>query len=188
MTKFFIKSSTFKEVTPNILNKSVFIGSVSFENRSMGAIDLIKTHSQLNKFEFYIMKIEDDKSFYKEQCNKLQGENLVKLTSLLDTSVKSFINGTLSKSEDIVEKIQNIIKNQTMDIFFDISTTPKKIFFPIIKFLCENWIQKRKVFIVYTKAINYPHWLSKDPEDVSHLPGFVGSYSGGKKHVWIPIL
>jgi len=188
MSNFLIENFSFRKVLQDVKEKSIFIGATSFESRCTEAVKLIRNYSSVNNFDFYIANIEDDKNYYRDQCSDLQNKNRLVIKNLLDKTRKTFIDGMLSKSDEVVGKIQNLIAGKESDIFFDISTVPTKIFFPIVKFLFKNINYDHKIYIIYTSVINYPHWLSKDPEEVSYISGFVGSYSGGKKHIWIPIL
>lgn len=188
MNRLFLNSGKFEETINDVSETSIFIGSVSFEDRHKGALVLMKGRKLLSNFSIFIIEIEDNESFYKDSCNELQKKNLEDLKYFLGDRIRPGIKGTLSNSDFIVQEIVRIIEKEEKDVFFDISTIPKKIFFPIIKFLYENWVHNHKVFIIYTKAEHYPIWLSKDPEEISYLPGFAGHYAGGKECVWIPIL
>lgn len=183
-----ISKHNFKKMGNEITDKIFFISTVSFEERCSGSIINTKSVIDLKNFVFSLLEIEDDKSYYRQQCYDLQKENLSRIKRILGDLYSTPIKGKLSNSENLVQALISLIEKEDRSIILDITCLPKKVFFPIIKYLYNHWISRHEVFIIYTTALNYPHWLSRDPEEVSFIPAFAGQYSSGKRNYWVPIL
>lgn len=183
-----IRSCSLREIMNSVSEKSVLLVSVNFEDRHRGVLDVISELKLFKMLRIYLLEIEDDEGFFKKECNEIQEKNLNMLRSALGGRIISEIKCKRSECETLVAKVEGIVRREKKPVFFDISTLPKKVFFPITKFLSEEWVKSYRVVVAYAEALNYPQWLSKDPEEPSYLPGFAGLYAGGRECVWIPIL
>lgn len=82
----------------------------------------------------------------------------------------------LARSEELVKTVEALIAGASADVICDISTLPKRIFFPVIKLLL-NSESINNLVVAYTRPNAYtPQALSEDPDPWRHLPLFAPPY------------
>ncbi len=78
----------------------------------------------------------------------------------------------LKSSIDTIEAIVSEAVNRSPNIIFDITSFPKRWFFPIVRLLLES-DDVKNLMIVYTKGDRHAVTLSENPEVLRVLPGFL---------------
>ena len=82
----------------------------------------------------------------------------------------------LEKSDQIVSGADRVIENSSPNLVIDITSLPKRFFFPLIR-RCLQSPKLRNVVVTYTPAAKYAEGkLSEDPEPWRQLPMFGGKY------------
>lgn len=139
--------------------KSLFIGSISFEKRCLNAFKIISNYPGLkNQIKFILYKVK-----------KHSGPDFEEMDENLEINLEEFLKIDFYKSKkikikdyDIFDKNKNLmgydiirkdleeIKEYFNDVFFDISSFPRSVFFPIIKILTSNMLFNN-IYILWTE-------------------------------------
>ncbi len=77
----------------------------------------------------------------------------------------------LQDIDTIMEELEHFLQNSSPRIILDISSMPKRWFFPLIKFLLEK-PQVETLVVTYTSALTYGEQLSSDPAALAPIPTF----------------
>ena len=95
--------------------------------------------------------------------------------------------GKLSRLDALVDEVVAHVEQSNGVFVLDLTCFPKGVFFPVVRTLA-HLPGKRRFFVGYVTALEYPYELSRDFAEVRPVQGFVGEYGGGKEHAWVPIL
>lgn len=141
------------------------LACLSTEDRFNSAFNILQAKEKLNSSRFY--KIIDPAS-----------QDSVIIAEKLQTN-GSYINGCsleehqlLEPSHRIVDSVNNFIKDCTGNVILDISTFPKRFFFPIIKLLLKQKLNN--LIVAYSTPKAYCQGdLSGNPYPWDHLPLFM---------------
>lgn len=144
------------------------IGCISFEERCYAIRSLIP-HNRAVKDLYFDIK-PPATSYLISQNSKLKQNREILLASGLRTSDIIEIN-LLASVNDFLEPVKDFINRSNGNIVFDISSFPKRFFFPILKSLVKS-TEVNNLVVTYTKPIKYTEGeLSGDPSEWSHIPG-----------------
>ena len=95
----------------------------------------------------------------------------------------------------IIQFVKKLNINNTSDIFVDISSLPKSIYFPLIKTIAGLIItnkQNQNLFIITCQDSELDRSITESVDDVRSLASFGGTYQmEGKIHaekIWVPLL
>jgi hypothetical protein len=80
----------------------------------------------------------------------------------------------LSDLDSINDQLNNFLAVASPDVILDISTMPKRWFFPILKLLTQNEYV-RNLLVTYSSPLKYGEVLSENPDPIRMFPGFAGS-------------
>lgn len=182
----------------------LFIGSISFEKRCMGAGLKIKEASQNIRNIYFIdymylplitavRNADKIKSIRKKRI-ELQEENKKILNDLFSENAEFHsvkIEDPLSDIIRAVEKFFNEVQNQINEakkICIDISTFTKPFFFLLIKMIVQNFNRKH-FFVVNTIPSQYtPSSLSFNIWGAEIMPVFNGIWNPQNRNVLITVL
>lgn len=148
------------------------IGCISFESRCTGLNDVI-LKDQVNK-NLYI-NIIPPISIFQEKQNEEQLKNYnylinngIKKDQIIDIPLHGNIDSFLRPLEEYMS-----IGNG--NYILDISSFPKRFFFPILKRIMQNK-KLQNLIVTYTKPEKYTkEELSWDPSDWNHIPTFMSN-------------
>jgi|ERR1043165_3643271 hypothetical protein len=147
-----------------------YIGAISTEDRSVQTLSYLKSKNCL--LESIAYEIHDPPSTQQALVEKLIKKNRKKFASILQDRNKIEEHGLLEGYQKYISSIDKFLTNSTENIVLDISSLPKRFFFPFLKRILEQ--KKVKNFLVtYTTPKEYSAGdLSGNPESWSHLPLF----------------
>jgi hypothetical protein len=151
-----------------------FLGGLSTEDRSLGTWSFLASKGLLSKAEF--IQVQDPPSRYSTIAQKLiDGLRLKLLTSGVKASdIKPF--PLFTRTENLVKFVGDFISTATGDVVLDISSLPKRFFFPVLKLLLNSKSIVNLV-VAYTVPETYGVGsLSEDPEPWRHIPLFAPPY------------
>ncbi len=146
-----------------------FIGCVATEDRFASSFSVLKKDFQINRKLF--LKVIDPPS---EQSNKVtlrlsENETLLKD---IDATVDIQEHFLLEPYGNIVEALNNFLNQSSGNIVLDISTMPKRFFFPLVKLLIKRKISN--LVVAYSSPAKYcASELSSNPQSWDHLPLFM---------------
>jgi len=146
-----------------------FIGCLSTEERCTEAVRILKSAGVINSNIFFevLDPVTTVKHTQKIERNK-------KTLEAIDSEIGNNIHQLDLLVEDITlfNKISEIVNQSIPNIILDISTFPKRFFFPFVKTILQH-SQVENLLITYTNATKYPESdLSEDPEPWYPLPLF----------------
>lgn len=151
------------------LNWSV-IGGVSFEERCASLLSRINSGIVSSRFYLNILPPESQISDSQNQ-KLLENISQLNLNGLLDHEVTEY--SLKEKVSNFLQPIDDFLSRSNGNVILDISTLPKRFFFPIVKRLMKNE-SIENLLVTYTKPEKYSSGeLSWDPSDWSHLPLFM---------------
>ncbi len=147
------------------------LGSLSTEERSLAVIGQLHLRNRLD--QAVLMRIIDPPSYFDDITEARLEERFMEMNSLgIDSSyLKIPEYGLFERTDTFVQGVLNFAKISSGNVIVDISTFPKRIFFPVVRMLLEN---KSIVNLIatYTVARSYSLVLAEDPEPWNHLPLF----------------
>lgn len=151
------------------IDKWDVIGCLSFEDRCLGA--LLDLHQQDKLANVLYFKIVDPPSKdSKEIAAKLE-DNTTKFHAIGRSKNELQQFGLLEPVGKVIEAINSIVTKSSGNIILDISTFPKRFFFPILKILLQQNLNN--LLIAYTNPQTYcKDDLSGNPDTWSNLPLF----------------
>ena len=79
----------------------------------------------------------------------------------------------LADFDSITEQLNAFLNIASPDIILDISTMPKRWFFPILKLLIRD-DRVQNLVITYASPMHYAETLSENPDPIRMFPGFAG--------------
>jgi len=146
------------------------IGSISTEDRFIATLLELEMAEQINQSLFYTIIDPPSKD------TSIIRDKLAANESKLRVSTKSVIkieeHKLLEPYKEIVDSINAFLKLSSGNIIIDISTFPKRFFFPIIKLLMGQNLEN--LVVAYSTPEKYcDHELSGNPHTWDHLPLFM---------------
>ncbi len=151
------------------------LGSISTEDRWISA--LWQLYKQ-NRLEYiYLTDIEDEPSrFYQRQRKKIQIQKR-KYFFLNGNESHIHFHKLLALNYEIVKVANTFMASSGPNVVLDISTLPKRYFFPFVKLILRNKLIKN-FLVTYTIPKSYSHEsLAEDFQDWRPIPLFTGKYS-----------
>lgn len=146
------------------------IGCISTEDRCLAAIE---QENQIVDKKMFLL-ITDPVSHFTVEANQMIQFNTSKYLTLTKApeSIKNF--NLFERYNDYVVYLLEFLKTAGADIILDITTMPKRYFFPILKILIKNESIKNLI-VTYSIPQNYYEGnLTENPEEVTTLPLFEG--------------
>lgn len=146
------------------------VGSVSTEDRCMAVLHHLSIDSGLQEARF--LEIKDEQSEYSDECDRKRLENRNELDGLLGSQGVVTEFGLLDAYIVIKQFVSKIISDGHRHIVVDISTLPKRFFFPIIRLLLKEE-QVVNLVATYSIPLRYSsEELAFDPHEWSILAPF----------------
>lgn len=152
------------------VNSWDLISCLSTEDRFIAALSILSEKTNLKKALFF--KIFDPPS--KDQSNielRLESnKNIVETYSHIPSIIED--HTLLEPYKKIVDSVSNFLKETDGNIILDISTLPKRFFFPILKLLIKA--KPKNLIVTYSSPKKYCNdELSSNPQSWDHLPLFM---------------
>jgi hypothetical protein len=145
------------------------IGCMSTEDRFIGAAKVLRERDQIGTALFH--RITDPISKDTELINSMLDKNQAELLSIGYHANEIQAHSLLEQTNLIIESTSNFLKASGGNIILDISTFPKRFFFPIVKFILSQGV--RNFIATYSTPRIYCNTdLSGNPQSWAHLPLF----------------
>jgi len=149
-----------------------FIGCVSTEDRCVSAYEILLKNDALAKATF--IEIVDPPSHSDREIKKKITDNKNKLAGFGLPIVVEQMN-LLCDDYEIFDLSQDILKTKPQNVIIDITSFPKRYFFPLIKLVSRD-VGIENIVITYTQPEKYANEdLSDDPEPWYPLPLFMST-------------
>lgn len=186
----------FKEFLSNLsksqMRSILFFSCISFEPRCIKSTRILNKYKNVLDIRWVFFQIKDNGSYYEKECLKKQKKNKNIIKRILDKKIKiplfDMFNSTKTAEENIISLFKNELKkNQDIQfIIIDITTFPKKIYIPFIKWILEEKSDEYDILISYTKPKEYySEELEMEPMKPETL---IGTYRRINDLIWIPSL
>lgn len=151
-------------------NKWDLFGCLSTERRCISALSLVRDRNQLNQMRF--LQIKDPSPKYSVLANSKLEEQLREFTSLGGSKDNIEDHELLEKHSKLVESVNGFIKCSNGNVIIDISSFPKRFFFPILRLLIGA-PSITNLIATYTVPKTYSEGeLAEDPQTWLTLPLF----------------
>jgi hypothetical protein len=150
-------------------NKWYYVGCLSTEDRCLSCLSILLKNNYVRESLF--IEVVDPVSLEEKVIKSKIAKNKNKLASITTNfEIETF--NLICDDYEIVGIADSIISSGHRSIIFDITSFPKRFFFPILKLLSRNPIISN-ILVTYTKAESYSSSdLSDDPEPWYPLPLF----------------
>lgn len=146
-----------------------YVGCIGTEERSIACLPylqaLVKTQDHL------LLRVRDLPSYYTRDSEKLLAHHTNEISSAVaDITISD--HALLGLEYEMIDSFESFLSNCGSHLVIDITSLPKRFFFPLIKCACrcphiENLV------IVYTAPLTYSEGnLAEDPKDWEPLPMF----------------
>lgn len=144
-----------------------FVGSISTEDRSISAFHSLENIGVLKTGTFF--EIEDPIETQRHKSNRNKCKEKLKDSRI---NLEIINEQLLCSVGNIYNHISRILKESSGSIALDISTLPKRFFFPLVKLIMRE--QKVENFLVtYSTPEQYSSQdLSESPMEWAHIPMF----------------
>ncbi len=160
-----------------------FIGTLGAEERSLTSWELLKKIGVVGSEHFAeILDVDSEK--YRERTRVALDARRVRFTQL-GGKAASIERMELMAELFLINNFALRAKSVASSIILDITSFPKRFFFPILRMLVGN-SQVQNLLITYTSPASYApedEPLYEDIEPWRVLPGFGGSVNGGAQWV-----
>ena len=146
------------------------IGCISPEDRFIATFLELEKAGKINQSLFYT--IIDPPSKDTSVIQTMINDNESKLIRSTKSGIKIERHNLLEPYKEIVDSITNYLKTSSRNIIIDISTFPKRFFFPMVKILISYDLEN--LVVAYSTPEKYSdHELSGNPYSWDHLPLFM---------------
>lgn len=152
-------------------NEWALLGCHGTEERCATAARILARRNQLAVAEF--VTVNDPQSRYSSETAESLQRSLRELSLLPNVSFSEV--DLLGSLDGLMQRIDGLVEAGRIDVVLDISSYPKRFFFPIIKRLIRNR-RVRNIVVTYTAPRSYPEAdtapLSEQNAALDYLPGF----------------
>jgi len=150
------------------------IGCFGTEERSLSVWHQLHGRKRLSNIK--LLRINDKPSRY----SALATERLDVQVDRFERSggdIRFIENHEITESQgDIFEAFRDFIKTEAQSVIVDVTSLPKRFFFPIIKILMKMKTTEN-LMVTYTRPESYTaEKLAENFDDWAHLPMFLGGY------------
>lgn len=157
-----------------------YLGCISTEDRSTCALEWLDQHDALNVCEMW--KIEDVPRL-SDNPHKVKNEEKYKVQIEKYKAIANedpAIFGLFQSDECASSKFSAFVKKTDGNIIFDVSSMPKRWFFPIIR-TCLQSEEVKNLLVTYTIAKTYSSVQGEDPLGWKYIPSFGEAVECGSK-------
>ena len=144
------------------------ISCLSTEDRYIKTLKELEKIEQVNKCLFY--KLIDPPSNDSSEISSILNQNEKALKAATQATLEVEEHYLLEPYKNIVDSTNRFLNTSSGNIIVDITTFPKRFFFPIVKLLINQKLNN--LIITYSTAKTYCDELSGNPNPWDHLPLF----------------
>jgi len=151
------------------------LGAVSTEDRCLATLDTLKGCDGRSRFLAIIDPDPLDKTLFISAIENRKKEVIalgVRQSEVVDVKLMAGL-------DDIEQEVLKFLEKASSDIVLDISSMPKRWFFPVLKFMLSD-ARVENLHVSYASPLSYGEILSENPEPIRMLPGFSGD--GGTEY------
>ena len=135
------------------LDKWSLLGSLSFEQRCICTSKYLVDNGVLDNIR--LIKVVDPPSEHTESIQQKLDKNEAEFDGFIeDVSNSVSSSPLLAKNIDIVNLAQNFFTEENGNLIIDVSSLPKRYFFPFIKLALSN-ADIKNLIITYSKPLKY---------------------------------
>lgn len=156
---------------PNVVPWTA-VGCLSAEDRCSSAIrQLLETDSSARAYILKLMphRMSEDADQISERVSRHETEMTRDFGNRIHIESGKPLH---SMSHDILESVRTIADRMAGAVLIDISTMPKRWFFPLIKEMLSS-ARVTDLVVTNSKAQRYGDWLAKDADQWEPLPGYL---------------
>lgn len=146
------------------------IGAVSAEDRCVASLQYDQRIFHFDRADF--LCIADQESIFSAACTSKRNKNLEIFERLTTLRGHVYEAKLLQSAKTLQTMISEILHSASENVVLDISTLPKRFFFPMTRWILQQDHVKNLV-VTYTRPETYTsEQLAYDPESWAHLPTF----------------
>lgn len=143
------------------------VGCLATEVRSVESIDFLRQFAS----HVSLIKVIDPLELPGRGQEYYFGRNLEKLTAGGWTGFE-LVHENLNGSLDRIRNISDEIVARSENVLLDITSFPKRWFFPLLRFLVSD-TRVKNLCVAYTRGSGYPDIISENPEPLRVIPSFL---------------
>jgi hypothetical protein len=133
-----------------------------------------------------LLRIANKPSRYEDAIKRRENERLNEFKSAGGDERVIEQHILLESQASIVGVIDTFLPTAGTNIVLDVSTLPKRFFFPFLKMLLKKNADVQNLIVTYTSPLEYTREkLAENFDQWDHLPLFSGSYENAKSQIMI---
>lgn len=146
------------------------LGCLSTEQRCLAALQVLKAKNLASNVK--LLQINDPPSYFSKVADNMIKERTAEYRSQGGQLGHIEPHELFEKHVNIVDSVKDFVQHSDGDVVVDLSSLPKRFFFPILKLLLK--IERiNSLIATYTVPQTYSQdALAEDPEDWVHIPLF----------------
>lgn len=148
------------------------LGCLSPEERCISTLELIKLFDSL--YQPFFIKVIDPPSRFSAEADTLIEKRIERFIALVGNPNFIEDHELFQQHYKIVSSVEKFVKTSNGNVLIDISSFPKRFFFPVLKLLLTRHKSEiENLIVTYTVPKEYcPGALAEDPESWAPLPLF----------------
>lgn len=159
-------------------------GCLGTEERSLGVWQYLSTSRRLSTVR--LLRISDAPSRFAQMAADMEEQRVQQFTAGGGDPLRIQDHKLTESHFKIVSSIDSFIAEAGESIVLDVSSFPKRFFFPVLKRLIRKSNLVRNLIVTYTIPTGYTEGkLAENVDDWDHLPLFTGSYSPGRPEMFV---
>lgn len=165
-------------------NNWAMLGCLSTGERTLAAWRILKQRHRLGFVK--LLQIANKPSRFDAAIAQREGERIREFEA--EGGDKSAIEKhyLLEPQPKIIGVIESFLQQAGPNIVLDVSTLPKRFFFPFLKLLLKETENVENLIVTYTTPKGYTtEQLAENSDDWDHLPLFSGAYTHSKPRMMI---
>jgi hypothetical protein len=152
-------------------NKWDVFGCLSTEDRCLGVFEVLNANKMLGNYKF--LRINDPSSIYSQRSEELIKERTDDYISKGGDSTKIEQHELFEKIDSLKIGVDSFLGHSSGNIILDVSSLPKRFFFPILRLLLNSRDKVKNLIATYAVPERYHDGpLAEDPEPWAHIPLF----------------
>lgn len=160
------------------------LGCLSTGDRTLAAWQGLKSQGCLGKTT--LLRIRNKPSRYDAAILARESERIVEFEGAGGDAADIEAHELLEQQSTIVSVAERFIANAGPNVVLDVSTLPKRFFFPILKLLLKATGTVQNLLVTYSAPIGYTREkLAENFDQWDHLPLFSGGYSTAEPEMMV---
>lgn len=160
------------------------LGCLSTGERSLAAWRILKANDALSSVK--LLRIKNKKSRHDAAVLQRENERLAEFLGEGGRLEEIESHELLEHQSKIIDVVQGVLSAGNPNVILDVSTLPKRFFFPFLKLLLKDPVAIPNLLVTYSSPLGYTNEkLAENFDQWDHLPLFSGAYTTAEPKMMI---